>query len=202
MRAKRSRLFASAVATLSVAFAATAANAAGIFTLSSTTFQDGAMMPKKVSNNAANSHNNPNCVGDNVSPQFSWTNAPDGTKSFVLLMTDLEGRGGVGVMHWVAYGVPASVTGFAEGEASKLTNKYVGGKSTQGVGFYSGPCVGAGIQPHHYTFVLVATDFDPTELPPGLTHDEVTAQIAPNGGRPVHAKGVVGMVGLFVKPAE
>jgi len=203
MLTKRHHLLATAAATLTLAFAATAANAAGAFTFTTTTFQDGQMMPKKVANNQENSKNNPNCVGDNVSPQFSWSNVPDGTKSLVLLMTDPEGRGGAGVMHWVAYGIdPTKVTGFAEGETSKPSDKYVGGKSTQGVGFYSGPCTPPGVQPHHYTFVLVATDFEPNELPPGLTHDEVTAKIAPPGGPPVHAKGSAGLVGLFVKPAQ
>ena len=98
--------------------------------------------------------------------------------------------------HWVAYGISPTLTGFAEGETSKLTDKYVGGKSTQGVGFYSGPCTPPGKTPHHYTFVLVATDFAPNELPPGLTHDEVMAKIAPPGGPPVHAKGDAGMVGI------
>ncbi len=65
------------------------------------------------------SGNNPNCVGENVSPQLSWVNPPAGTKSFALLMVDPEGRGGAGVNHWVAYGIPADVTGFAEGEVSK-----------------------------------------------------------------------------------
>jgi Raf kinase inhibitor-like YbhB/YbcL family protein len=200
MLAKR-HLLAAAAATLTLAFAATAADAAGVFTLKSSTFADGQMMPKKVANNQENSKNNPNCVGDNVSPEFSWSNVPDGTKSLVLLMTDPEGRGGAGVMHWVAYGISPSTTGFAEGETSKATDKYVGGKSTQGVGFYSGPCTPPGVQPHHYTFVLVATDFDPTEMAPGLTHDEVTAKIVPASG-PNHAKGSAGMVGLFVKPAQ
>ena len=190
-----------AIAALSFVLAETAARAAGIFTLSSTTFEDGKLMPKYVANNAANSHNNPNCVGENVSPQFSWTNVPEGAKSFVLLMTDPEGRAGAGVFHWVAYGIPVSVTGFAEGEVSKPSDKYVGGKSTQGVGFYSGPCTPPNTMPHHYTFVLVATDFDPQELPPGLTHDEVVQKLAPNGGPPVHAKGLAaGLVGLFVNP--
>ena len=202
MRVKGNHLFAAAAATLALGFAGTSADAAGIFTLSSTTFADGKPMPKKVANNQENSKNNPNCVGDNVSPQLSWSNVPDGTKSFVLLMVDPEGRGGAGVMHWVAYGISPTLTGFAEGETSKLSDKYVGGKSTQGVGFYSGPCTPAGVQPHHYTFVLVATDFAPDELPAGLTHDEVTAKIAPPGGPPVHAKGSAGIVGLFVKPAQ
>jgi phosphatidylethanolamine-binding protein (PEBP) family uncharacterized protein len=42
------------------------------------------------------------------------------------------------VIHWVAYGIPATVTGFAEGEVSKASPNYVGGKSRQGVGHYSG----------------------------------------------------------------
>jgi len=195
---KRLYLFAAAVA-LALGHGATAANAAGIFTLQSKTFADGKMMPKKVANSKANMATNPNCVGDNVSPELRWSNVPDGTKSFVLLMTDPEGRGGAGVFHWVAYGIAATVTGFAEGEVSKASDKYVGGKSTQGVGFYSGPCTPPATTPHHYTFVLIATDFDPKELPPGLTHDEVTAKIAPSGP-PVHAKGDAGLVGLFVNP--
>jgi Raf kinase inhibitor-like YbhB/YbcL family protein len=171
---------------------------AKIFEFSSTTFKDGGMLPKKASNNTPNS---PNCVGENISPQLSWVNPPAGTKSFAILMVDPEARGGGGVNHWVAYGIPASVTGFAEGEVSKPSDKYVGGKSTQGVGHYSGPCTPPNIQPHHYTFVLIATDLDPKELPPGLTKDELTAKIVP-AGSPSHAKGSAGIVGLFVKPAN
>jgi len=177
--------------------ASESANAqAKIFEISSTTFKDGGMLPKKAANN---SPNNPNCVGENVSPQLSWVNPPAGTKSFAILMVDPEGRGGAGVNHWVAYGIPADVTGFAEGEVSKASDKYVGGKSTQGVGNYSGPCTPPNVQPHHYTFILVATDLDPKELPPGLTKEEVTAKIVPQGAAS-HAKGSAGIIGLFVKP--
>jgi Raf kinase inhibitor-like YbhB/YbcL family protein len=168
---------------------------AKIFELSSTTFKDGGMLPKKMANNTAS---NPNCVGENVSPQLSWANPPAGTKSFAIMMIDPEGRGGGGVNHWVAYGIPADVTGFAEGEVSKDSPKYVGGKSSQGVGHYSGPCAPANIQPHHYTFVLVATDLEPKELPPGLTREELAAKIVPQGGTS-HAKGSAGIVGLYAK---
>ena len=170
--------------------APTQAPAAAPFTLTSTTFKDGAMMPKKVANNTAG---NANCVGENVSPQLSWTGAPAGTKSFALTMFDPEGRGGAGVHHWVAYGIPPDVTSFAEGETSKEGPKYVGGKSTQGVGFYSGPCTPAG-SPHHYTFVIIATDFEPKELPAGLTMPELWAKL------PGKSKAAAGLVGLFVKP--
>ena len=199
MKASR-HLFAAAIALMTVPGAAAAARAADVFTLSSTTFQDGKLMPKNVANNAANSHSNPNCVGDNVSPQFSWSNVPEGAKSFVFFMIDPEGRAGAGVFHWVAYGIPTSVTGFAEGEVSKPSDKYVGGKSTQGVGFYSGPCTPPGQIAHHYTFVLVATDFDPKEMAPGMVREDVLAKLAAPGAPPAHTKGVAGIVGLFVNP--
>src|ERR1700719_1167586 len=194
-----SRIGAIAATAIALGFAAAPAKAAELFSIKSSTFADGKIMPKKVANSTANAPTNPNCVGENVSPQFSWSNVPDGTKSFVFLMIDPEGRAPGGVNHWVAYGIPASVTGFAEGEVSKPSDKYVGGKSTQGVGFYSGPCTPPNTTPHHYTFVVVATDFDPKDLPPGLTKDEVAAKIAPEGP-PVHAKGSAGLVGLFVNP--
>lgn len=200
MSAKRLTLIAAAATMLAIGFAATAADAAGVFTLKSATFEDGKMMPLEVANSKANVPSNPNCIGDNVSPQLSWTNVPDGTMSFIFLVTDPVSRGGAGLAHWVAYGIPASVTGFAEGEVSKQTDKYVGGKSGFGVGFFSGPCPPANTAPHHFNFVLVATDFDPTDLPPGLTHDEVAAKLAAPGQPPAHTKGVTGLVGLFVNP--
>jgi Raf kinase inhibitor-like YbhB/YbcL family protein len=196
MLAKR-HLFAAAAATLALGLTAPAANAAGVFTLQSKTFQDGHMMPKKVANSPAIMATNPNCVGDNVSPELSWSNVPEGTKSLALLMFDPEGRAPGGVSHWVAYGIAPTVTGFAEGETSKDSEKYVGGKSLMGVGHYSGPCTPPNASPHHYTFVLIATDFEPNELPPGLTRDEVIAKFGPP---PAHVKGSAGLVGLFVNP--
>jgi Raf kinase inhibitor-like YbhB/YbcL family protein len=118
-----------------------------------------------------------------------------GTKSFALTMVDPEGSGGLGVFHWVAYGIPPNVTFFAEGEVSKESDKYVCGKSTQGVRYYSGPCTPPG-SPHHYTFVIVATDLEPKELPPDLTLPELHAKLQ---GK---TKGAAGLVGLFVKPAN
>jgi Raf kinase inhibitor-like YbhB/YbcL family protein len=196
MFARGNCLFAAAAAIV-FGFAAGSAHAAGIFTLKSTTFADGQLMPKKVANSQANGHGNPNCVGENVSPELSWSNVPEGTKSFVLLVSDPEARAPEGVSQWVAYGIPANVTGFAEGETSKDSSKYVGGKSTMGVGHYSGPCTPPGTTPHHYTFLLIATDFAPTDLPPGLTRAEVIAKFGPP---PAHVKGVTGLIGLFVNP--
>lgn len=198
MRVKCYRLSGALAAVAALGLGVSSASAAGVFTLQSKTFADGHMMPKKTANNTPT---NPNCVGQNVSPELHWTNVPDGTKSFIILMSDPEGRGGGLVSHWVAYGIPATVTGFAEGEVSKQTDKYVGGKSTQGVPFYSGPCTPPNQTAHHYTFVLVATDIDPADMQqPGMTRDEVIAKFAPLGQPPQHTKSTSGLVGLFVNP--
>jgi Raf kinase inhibitor-like YbhB/YbcL family protein len=176
--------------TAAVALGAHAAHAAEPFTLSSPAFKDGERLAVK---NAGDNKSNPNCVGQNISPPLAWANPPEGTKSYALLMFDPEGRPPGGVSHWVAYGIPASVTGFAEGEVSKTSDKYVGGTSTQKLPSYSGPCTPAGA-PHHYTFTLFATDLEPTALQPGLARDELIKALEG------HTKGATGLIGLFSKP--
>ena len=166
------------------------AKAQGVFTLTSPSFKDGERLAVK---NAGNNKSNPNCVGENVSPPLAWANPPDGTKSYALLMFDPEGRPPGGVSHWVAYGIPVSVTGFAEGEVSKASDKYVGGESTMKLSNYFGPCTPPGA-PHHYTFTLIATDLEPSALAPGLTRDELIKAL--DG----HAKVATGLIGTFSKP--
>jgi len=155
MLRKRMVLVAAGLA-LIFAWSGERANAQGVFAITSPSFKDGERLATK---NAGNNKQNPNCVGENVSPALSWSNPPAGTKSYALLMFDPEGRPPGGVSHWVAYGIPVSVTGFAEGEVSKQTDKYVGGKSLMGLPHYFGPCTPPGA-PHHYTFTLIATDLE------------------------------------------
>jgi Raf kinase inhibitor-like YbhB/YbcL family protein len=166
------------------------ARAQGAFTLTSSSFKDGERLSAKFGGNLKS---NPNCVGENVSPEFSWSNPPAGTKSFALLILDPEARPPNGVSHWVSYGIAASVTGFAEGEVSKPSDKYVGGESTLKLPNYIGPCPPAG-PPHHYVFTLIATDLEPSALKPGMTRDEVIKAL--DG----HAKGATGLIATFSKP--
>src|SRR5450631_4674890 len=132
--------------------------AQGAFTLTSPDFKDGARLATKF---AGNNKTNPNCVGENVSPAFSWANPPEGTKSYALLMFDPEGRPPGGVSHWVAYGISIAVTGFAEGEVSGPSDKYIGGKNTLNLANYFGPCTPPGA-PQHYILTLLATALEST----------------------------------------
>ena len=166
------------------------ASAADAFTLSSSTFTDGGAMPTRT---GGVKKDNPNCLGENVSPQLQWSNPPAGTKSYAIIVVDPEGRGGLGVDHWVAYGIPASISSFTGGEVSAISGKYVGGSGNNGQANYSGPCPPAGA-PHHYVFTLIATDLDPGALPAGLTHQQLLDKLEG------HAKGATGLVGLYAHP--
>ena len=100
---------------------------------------------------------------------------------------------GLGVIHWLAYNIPADVTSFVEGETSQPSPKYTGGKGTAGQGIYMGPCTPVGA-PHHYTFTMIATDLDPGALPAGLTYPELMSKL--DG----HAKGGTGLIGVWQNP--
>jgi Raf kinase inhibitor-like YbhB/YbcL family protein len=177
-------------AALTACFGSHQAFAAGAFTLTSKDFKDGERLPQKF---AGENKSNPNCVGENISPELSIANPPEGTKSFALLVFDPEGRPPGGVSHFVAYGIPASVTSFAQGELSKPSDKYVGGQSTMKLASYFGPCTPPGA-PHHYIFTLMATDLDPKELKEGMTRDEVIKAL--DG----HVKSATGLIGTFSHP--
>ena len=177
-------------ALLLMAFLAAPAGAADVFTLSSTTFKDGAMLPKPAGDIPARG---PNCKGDDVSPQLSWSSPPEGTKSYALIVLDPDAGFGAGIGHWVAYGIAPDVTSFEEGEASRPSGKYVGGRSTKNIPGFGGPCPPPG-SPHHYLFQIVATDLAPEDLPAGLTFAELQEKLKG------HRKGESGLVGTYVNP--
>jgi Raf kinase inhibitor-like YbhB/YbcL family protein len=165
------------------------AAAGGGFTVTSSAFGDGGMMTVR---HAADDPMRM-CGGQNISPPLQWSNVPAGTKSFALVLSDPDGRLGEGVIHWIAYGIPGNVTSFAEGEMTKQSEKFVGGKGTRNNAMYIGPCPPVGDALHHYVFTVIATDLEPTALKAGLTRDEVYAAIAG------HAKGGTSIVGKYAR---
>jgi hypothetical protein len=158
------------------------------FDLVSPAFRDGGMLGKKF---AGNNPSNKNCDGENVSPPLRWSNAPANTKSFAIMLQDTTGRAPLGVVHWLAYGIPATKTGLKEGEASAPSTEFMGGKSTMGLPTYFGPCPPMGDKPHPYIFTLIATDLAPGALNAGLNRDELGAAL--NG----HLLGATGLVSRY-----
>src|SRR5207244_4499573 len=80
-------LLAASTIALSLLCAGGAAQAADPFMLRSSAFEDNGKLAVK---NAGNARQNPDCVGDNVSPPLNWSNPPDGTTSYAMIMYDPE----------------------------------------------------------------------------------------------------------------
>jgi Raf kinase inhibitor-like YbhB/YbcL family protein len=160
---------------------------AAAFRISSPQFADNAMLAPQSAGNFAK---NPNCTGKNVSPALQWVNPPAGTRSYVLIWDDQAGRAGLGVSHAVVYGIPASVTSFAEGElaASPVAGKFVAGRNTLGM-HWLGPCPPKGNAPQHYVLTFIASSLAPGELAPGMTRADVLKAL--EGGKALRAASLV-----------
>ena len=160
--------------------AAGMANAAPWMTVTSSSLTDGKIIPFRYGSDDAKRACSPRdpaicpCPGKNVSPQLSWHDAPAGTKSFAILMYDIDGQYGAGVSHWVAYNIAPTATGLAEGDGT-AGKGYTGGANTRNMSTYMGPCPPKGDGPHHYLITVMATDLDPG-LPAGLTREQFLSQ--------------------------
>lgn len=171
-----------------------AAPPAPSFTLTSTTFGDGGFVPLRMA--YTKDANNPNCFGQNISPQLSWANPRPGVKSFAITMFEMEDPPHSDL---VVYGIPANVTSFAEGELSRPSEKFVEGKGFRGMGTWRGMCPPPQEGPtktgiHHYQFTLWGTDLDAKDLPPGLTSDQLQERMKG------HIRGKVLLVAKFQRP--
>jgi len=103
------------------------------------------------------------CSGGNLSPPLRWSEAPPGTKSFIVTLFDPDDRASPsGWWHWVIYDIPATVNSLPPGAGiERSTTLPLGarqGRSDLGTLGYHGPCPGKGEKPHHYTFTVYAID--------------------------------------------
>src|SRR5207247_8522367 len=82
------------------------------------------------------------CEGDNVSPEFSWKEAPGETKSFALIVHDPAAPRAGGFRHWILYTLPAE-QGHLDPNVPKNDNvsgTRVPGRKDRGQLGYLGPC--------------------------------------------------------------
>lgn len=104
------------------------------------------------------------CTGKNISPQLSWRNPPEGTKSFAITMYDPDAPTGSGWWHWVAFDIPASTTGIPAGAGTPNMPGMPAGAVQSMTDFgqpgYGGPCPPAGHGPHQYIITVYALKTD------------------------------------------
>lgn len=100
------------------------------------------------------------CTGPNISPDLAWTNAPQGTRSFAMVLDDFEARGGDGFVHWAAYNIPAAAHGIPANAGATEGDLPGGGRQAYNDFLkreYDGPCPPEG-PPHKYRFTVFALD--------------------------------------------
>ena len=99
--------------------------------------------------------------GEDLSPELSWSGAPEGVKSFVLIVDDPDApdprNPRMTWVHWVLYNLPADTTSLPEGvrEADLPQGTLSGLNDWKRTG-YGGPCPPVGS--HRYFHKLYALD--------------------------------------------
>ena len=100
------------------------------------------------------------CSGENSSPQLSWSNAPEGTKSFAITMYDPDAPTGSGFWHWVVFDIPANVSELVKNAGNVSLNLAPKGaiQSTTDYGIkgFGGPCPPEGHGYHEYIITVFA----------------------------------------------
>ena len=101
------------------------------------------------------------CAGGNLSPQLSWSGAPDGTNSFALTCFDPDAPTGSGFWHWVAVNIPPSITELSlNASADGMPDGILETRTDFGAPGWGGPCPPEGDHPHRYVFTLHAVGLD------------------------------------------
>jgi hypothetical protein len=102
--------------------------------------------------------------GEDVSPQLSWSGAPEGTKSYAVTCYDPDAPTASGFWHWAVAGIPASTTSLPTdaGDPDKglLPDGAVTLANDAGAKRYIGAAPPAGHGPHRYYFVVHAVDVE------------------------------------------
>lgn len=104
------------------------------------------------------------CSGDNQSPQLSWKNAPEETKSFAVTMYDPDAPTGSGFWHWMVFDIPANVSELVTGAGNVKLNLAPKGAiqslTDYGIKGFGGPCPPEGHGFHQYIITVYALKTD------------------------------------------
>ncbi|MDN5732388.1 MAG: YbhB/YbcL family Raf kinase inhibitor-like protein [Yaniella sp.] len=134
------------------------------FSVTSTTVTQGQEWPAAQYSGAMGVPN-----GQDISPQLSWSGAPEGTKSYAVTVFDPDAPTGSGFWHWSVGNIAADVTELAENAgtddgsglpAGAFQLKHDGG----GPGFI-GAAPPAGHGAHRYIITVHALDVEKLDIP-------------------------------------
>jgi Raf kinase inhibitor-like YbhB/YbcL family protein len=167
-----------------------------VMTLTTTAWTDGGTIPARHAQ-----------IGDEVSPPLSWTGAPEGTGSFVLIVHDLDAmtnppndytaplRDTNDVLHWLVWNIPPTATGLPEGVPQGPQQPDGMRQISQSGPYYRGPAAPATGPAHHYVFELYA--LDTTINIPAADASPAEVRAAVKAAMATHIRGKATLVGLY-----
>ncbi len=133
----------------------------------------------------------------NVSPAMAWAHAPEGTRSFALIVVDRDAaieRTNVNKLgrtvaedaprrdfhHWLLIDIPGHMTAIGEGEtADGIRGRNDFGPRSHSANGYDGPCPPWNDErAHRYEFILHAVDVPSLRLEEGFTYLDLEPVLA------------------------
>ncbi len=150
------------------------------FRLESPAFADGEKIPAKYT-----------ADGDDLSPPLQWSDPPEGTRSFVLIVEDPDAPSGT-FLHWGLYNIMGERTLLPEGIGrGPKTEKLGKGINDFEELRYRGPAPPSGSGPHHYHFRLAALDVENLSRSPNMTVGDIWKEAEK------HMLGEAELVGVY-----
>lgn len=125
------------------------------FSVESSTFKNGDELPME------HVFNEMGCTGQNIMPNITWQNVPEGTKSLAFTVYDPDAPTGSGWWHFVAVNIPANINSSASipNSAMKIKNDF-------GIVDYGGACPPKGHGKHRYIFAVYALNVEKLDIDP------------------------------------
>ncbi|MFF4398512.1 YbhB/YbcL family Raf kinase inhibitor-like protein [Streptomyces sp. NPDC001480] len=107
--------------------------------------------------------------GMDISPQLSWSGAPQGTKSYAVTVYDPDAPTGSGFWHWAVADIPATVTDLPAGAGNDTGSGLPEGAfqlpNDARAARFLGAAPPAGHGPHRYFIVVHALDVEHIGVP-------------------------------------
>jgi Raf kinase inhibitor-like YbhB/YbcL family protein len=112
------------------------------------------------------------CDGENISPMLVWSDAPERTESFALIVDDPDAMSQKPWIHWIVFNIPSTIDHINENQGQQREEApfTYGATDFNGAPKWGGPCPPKGV--HHYHFSLYALDTT-LDLPAGATKNQL-----------------------------